>query len=92
MYLIYMSLCICCTIIVYFFVPETKQIPLEEIGALFGDEVVVHLTADGHHIVEKRLELPEAHIEHEDLGAESGKGPKDSPSVLHTEMAGRRED
>lgn len=52
MYLIYMALCLVSTVIVYFFVPETKQIPIEEIGALFGDEVVVHLTSDGHGIVE----------------------------------------
>lgn len=85
MYLIYMSLCICCAIIVYFFVPETKQIPLEEIGALFGDEVVVHLTADGHNIVEKRLELPETQISHDDLRGEHDKESKASPIVLRTE-------
>jgi hypothetical protein len=52
MYLIYCGLCIISTIITYFFVPETKGLPVEEIGALFGDEVVVHLTADGTGIVE----------------------------------------
>jgi hypothetical protein len=52
MYLIYCGLCIIATIITYFFVPETKGLPVEEIGALFGDEVVVHLTADGTGIVE----------------------------------------
>ncbi len=62
MYLLYMALCICCTIIVYFFVPETKQIPLEEIGALFGDEIAVHLTDDGHGIVEKQLQLSDGHM------------------------------
>jgi hypothetical protein len=41
------------TVIVYLYCPETKQISVEEIGALFGDEVVVHLTADGHGIVEQ---------------------------------------
>ena len=86
MYLLYMALCICCTIIVYFFVPETKQIPLEEIGALFGDEIVVHLTNDGHGIVEKQLELSDAptetmrdRAEHE----EDSKGPTNG--VLHVE-------
>jgi hypothetical protein len=54
MYIIYMVLCIICTIIVYLWIPETKGLPMEEIGALFGDEVVVHLTADGHGIVEDK--------------------------------------
>ena len=44
-------------IIVHFYIPETKQLPVEEIGALFGDEVVVHLTDDGHGIVEENMEL-----------------------------------
>ena len=49
---IYCALCIIAAVIVYFHVPETKGLPIEEIGALFGDEVVVHLTADGEKIVE----------------------------------------
>lgn len=53
MYFLYMGLCIISTIITYFYIPETKLISVEEIGALFGDEVVVHLTADGHGIVEE---------------------------------------
>jgi hypothetical protein len=40
------------TVIVYFFIPETTNMSLEEIGALFGDPVMVHLTADGQGIVE----------------------------------------
>jgi hypothetical protein len=31
---------------------ETANLPLEEIGALFSDEVVVHMTADGHGLAE----------------------------------------
>ena len=53
MYLIYMSLSLLCWLLVYLWVPETRRLPLEEIGDLFGDTVVLHLTADGHHIVEK---------------------------------------
>jgi hypothetical protein len=37
MYLLYMSLCLVSTVVVYFYVPETKGLPVEEIGALFGD-------------------------------------------------------
>lgn len=69
MYFLYMGLCIISTIVVYFYIPETKQIPIEEIGALFGDEVVVHLTADGHGIVEEGKEIK----------------LEDTTSVVHTE-------
>lgn len=54
MYLIYCALCVVGFVITYFWIPETKGIPMEEIGALFGDEVAVHLTADGHGIVEDK--------------------------------------
>lgn len=52
MYYLYMALCLVSFVVIYFYIPETKQISMEEIAALFGDEVVVHLTADGHGIVE----------------------------------------
>lgn len=64
MYLLYMGLCIISAIIVYFWIPETKGLPVEEIGALFGDEVVVHLTADGHGIAEDKVgEVDVVHAE-----------------------------
>jgi hypothetical protein len=34
-------------------VPETKGRTLEEVAELFGDRVVLHMTADGTDIVEK---------------------------------------
>jgi Sugar (and other) transporter len=34
LYLLYMALCLISTVIVYFFVPETKGLPVEEIGDL----------------------------------------------------------
>lgn len=52
MFLIYMGLSILAAIIVWFQIPETKGLPVEEIGALFGDEVVAHITSDGMGIVE----------------------------------------
>lgn len=32
--------------------PETNGLTLEEMGALFGDTVVTHMTSDGHGLVE----------------------------------------
>ncbi len=69
MFLIYFALAIIASIISYFYIVETKNLPMEEIGALFGDEVVVHLTADGHGIVEDKP--GSEHIESSAL--ESGK-------------------
>lgn len=43
--------------------PETTRLSLEEIGELFGDEVVVHLRADGHGIVEEDKLQEATHIE-----------------------------
>ena len=54
MFLIYFGLAIIAAIIAWFFIVETKGVPMEEIGALFGDEVVVHLTTDGHGIAEDK--------------------------------------
>lgn len=54
MFLIYAGLCVIAFIGVYIFIPETKGLPVEEIGELFGDNVAVHLTADGEGIVEDK--------------------------------------
>ncbi len=61
MFLIYAGLCVVAFIGVYFYIPETKGLPVEEIGALFGDSVAVHLTEDGEGIVEDKQR--ELHIE-----------------------------
>ncbi|PMD47956.1 general substrate transporter [Hyaloscypha variabilis F] len=65
MYLLWMGLCIISAFIVYFFIPETARLPMEEIGALFGDEVVIHLTSDGHGILEDKMEVEVVHIENQ---------------------------
>lgn len=48
-----MACCIVSEVITYFYIPETKGKPMEEMGALFGDDVALHMTADGQGIVEK---------------------------------------
>lgn len=63
MFMIYMALSAISAVIVYFYLPETKGLPIEEIGALFGDEVVVHLTKDGHGLIEdKAIEVDHREI------------------------------
>lgn len=52
-YLIYMALCLVAEVLTYYLIPETKGKPIEEIGALFGDEVALHMTANGEGILEK---------------------------------------
>ncbi len=54
MFLIYCVICICSFFVVYFFIAETKGLPMEEIGALFDDKVAVHVTADGEGIIEEK--------------------------------------
>ena len=66
MYLIYMALCIIAWPVVYFYVPETTKIPVEELGAIFGDEVIVHLSADGHELVEHATDLKVDRMDSED--------------------------
>jgi MFS family permease len=53
MYMIWFACNVVSTVVIYFVIPETKQMTLEEIGELFGDNVVLHMTADGNSIVEK---------------------------------------
>jgi Sugar (and other) transporter len=80
-YLLWCGLCVVSFFIVYFFIPETARLPMEEIGALFGDEVVVRLTADGHSILEDKLENLHAsvHLEnlHHDANHEQDGGTND---------------
>lgn len=58
-----MGLCVICEVIVYMYVPETRGRPVEELGALFGDEVVLHMTSDGRGLVEKTGEVDVTHVE-----------------------------
>ncbi|KAH0841219.1 putative MFS sugar transporter [Fonsecaea pedrosoi] len=42
-YLVFIILSFCGAIHVYFFLPETKNVPLEELDALFGHEIAIRL-------------------------------------------------
>lgn len=55
MYLIYMGFCLVSEVVVYFYVPETRGRPIEEMGMLFGEnsEIMLHMTSDGKDLVEK---------------------------------------
>jgi hypothetical protein len=50
MYMVWFACNIVSTVVLYFFLPETANKTLEEMGDLFGDEVVVHFAGDGVHI------------------------------------------
>lgn len=45
----------CCNFGAGIFTLDTAKLPMEEIGTLFGDEVVVYLTSDGQGIVEDKM-------------------------------------
>jgi hypothetical protein len=55
MYMVWFACNIVSTVGVYFLIPETKLRNMEEIGDLFGDEVVVHLAKDGHVIEQEKI-------------------------------------
>ncbi len=88
MYLIYMALCIIATPIVYFYIPETTKIPVEELGAMFGDEVVVHMRSDGHGLVEESLgsQIGSTKREEAPLGLRTRHSKPDVVQVLHREV------
>jgi len=48
-----MGLCLVSEVVVYFYIPETRGKPVEEMGALFGEEVMLHMTSNGRGLVEK---------------------------------------
>jgi hypothetical protein len=54
MYMVWFAVTIVSSILIYFFVPETKGLALEEIGELFGDKVILHMTPDQRGIVEEK--------------------------------------
>jgi sugar phosphate permease len=60
MYMVWFSCNIVSTVIVYFYLPETANKTLEEMGGLFGDEVMVHFAGDGVNIVDEDLSDPES--------------------------------
>ncbi|OAL22035.1 hypothetical protein AYO20_11271 [Fonsecaea nubica] len=51
-YLVFISCDVVCFAMLYKWLPETGNLTLEEIGKLFGDEVVTHFAQDGNGLVE----------------------------------------
>lgn len=56
MYMVWFAVTVVSTVLIYFFVPETKGLALEEIGELFGDKVALHMTADQRGLVEAKVD------------------------------------
>jgi hypothetical protein len=54
MYMVFLACNIVSTIVVYFYLPETANKTMEEMGDLFGDDVMTHITSDGEHFQEDR--------------------------------------
>jgi hypothetical protein len=73
---------ICCDVVsfalLYKYLPETTGLSLEEMGELFGDKVVTHLTADGTGLLEvdikTKLEIDVAQIENNGLTSDMVSG------------------
>ncbi|KAF2502955.1 general substrate transporter [Lophium mytilinum] len=57
-YLVWIGCNVVSTIVIYFYLPESKGRSMEEMGDLFGDVVVVHLAQDGKGLVKGDVELP----------------------------------
>jgi len=57
MYMVWLACDIVSTVVVYLYVPETANKTLEEMGDLFGDEVIVHITGDGEHFEETNVSV-----------------------------------
>jgi hypothetical protein len=51
-YMVFLGCNIVSTTVIYFFLPESAGKSMEEMGDLFGDEVIVHLTGDGTGLIE----------------------------------------
>ena len=64
MYFVWIACNIVSTVIVYFFVPETKNRTLEEMGELFGDEVMTHLATDDQGLIALEDEKGRARSSH----------------------------
>jgi len=71
MYLLWTGLCLMSMILVYLYIPETRCLPIEEIGALFGDDVIAYLASDGHGLVEAGAKSGLEYIENDGLADET---------------------
>ncbi|KIW16988.1 hypothetical protein PV08_04179 [Exophiala spinifera] len=99
-YLVFIILSAVGTVFTYFFIPETKNIPLEEMGTIFGDDVAVYgedlrvdhrtheLIVDGHGDRTHQLErvATEAGIDKRP-SSDVSKLEGDNPSVQHVNVA-----
>lgn len=73
MYMVWFSCNIVSTIGVYFWLPETAHKTLEEMGDLFGDNVLLHIDATGHLIEDPALVMEHVPVETDLDNKEQGK-------------------
>jgi len=79
-YLVFICCDVVCFVLLYLYLPETTGLSLEEMGTLFGDEVVTHFAHDGSGLVEVDAiaEFEEKGVVHEveKVPCENEKGEK----------------
>ncbi|EXJ82873.1 hypothetical protein A1O3_06689 [Capronia epimyces CBS 606.96] len=80
-YLVFVACDVVSFITLYIWMPETTGLTLEEMGKLFGDEVVTHFSQDGRGLVEVDAmaafeeKIDSAQVENIKSEAETGNGP-----------------
>ena len=65
-------------VVIYFTFPETMGLSLEEIGAKFGDEVVVHLTdltQEQREALDQQIFASKNGVEYAHVEREKGESP-----------------
>lgn len=81
-YLVFVCITMTCFAVLWFTLPETTGKSLEEIGALFGDEVVLHFSSDGRGLVE--INADEAFEHKGDSKADHVEVQSDEPAKTTT--------
>ena len=86
-YLVWVACDVVTFALLFKYLPETTGRSLEEIGALFGDPVVTHLTTDGHGLVEVDTMAEFKAVTHETEDVEIPTGTRVVDDKVASEVA-----